>query len=577
MTPRGAPNVVLIGFMGTGKTAVGKMIAARLGWPFIDTDLLIEERARRPIARIFAEDGEEAFRRLESEVVAEVSGKDGAVIATGGGVVLRPENMARLREHGVIVGLRADPRAILARVGGGRDRPLLGSDPEGSIRRILEERSRLYARADLTVDTSTMPVDQVVERVLAFVSASAERTAAPNAAASDTAAFVPQHIRPAPKRARPSPEQAAPVPEQTVRVDLGARGYDMRIGRSILARTAEYLRACGIQGRLALLTHPRLDELYGRALAGSLRAAGCAVITVAVPPAESSKSLRVAQRVYDALVDAQLDRASALLILGGGVAGDLGGFVAATFLRGIKWVAIPTTLLAQVDAAIGGKTAVNHPRAKNIIGAVHQPALVIADIDTLRSLPLRELRSGMAEVIKTGVIGDPDLFNYLEENLRKVLTRRPEALAYVVGRCARYKAGIVAADEHETGGRIVLNYGHTIGHGIEAAAGYRGLTHGEAIAAGMTLEAAIAVRLGVCEASLLERQTRLLERAGLPARLSRIRGGRPPAAEAIVAAMTHDKKARAGRLRFVLPAGIGQTVVRDDVPSPLLEEVLADG
>jgi len=545
--PSVRPNVVLIGFMGTGKTAVGQMVASRLGRPFVDTDALIEERAGRPIPRIFADDGEEAFRRLEAAVVAAASAQESVVIATGGGVVLRPENMARLRRNGVIVALRADPRAILARVGATSRRPLLGADPEESIRRLLQERNVLYGDADLTIDTSTLSMEDVASRVIAFVSARAPGDA------------------------------AAPVPEQVVRVALGARGYDVRIGQAILPRIAEHLGACGVTGRLALLTHPRLDALFGRGLAGSLRAAGYEVVTVTVPAAESSKSLRVARRVYDALVDARLDRTAALLALGGGVAGDLGGFVAATFLRGIAWAAIPTTLLAQVDASIGGKTAVNHPRAKNLIGSVHQPVLVVADIDTLRSLPLRELRSGMAEVIKTGVIGAPDLFEYLEANIRKALARRSEVLVHVVSRCAAYKAEIVAGDEHETGGRIALNYGHTIGHGVEAAAGYRGLTHGEAIAVGMTLEASLAVRLGICETALLDRQTRLLAWAGLPVRLGQVRRGRPPAIEAIVAAMTHDKKVRAGQLRFVLPAALGRTVIRGDVPPRLLEEVLADG
>ncbi len=564
--PRPAPNVVLIGFMGTGKTAVGQLVASRLGRPFVDSDVLIEERAGRPIARIFAEDGEEAFRRLESEVIADVSAREGAVVATGGGVVLRAENMARLRRRGLIVALLADPGAILARVGGGDDRPLLGPDPEGSVRRLIEERDPLYHYADLAIDTSELPLEDVAARVVAFVSehdSGQDRgAAAAIGEAATTAASAPE---------------ATPASEQVIRVALGARSYDIRIGEGILARIPDYLRACGIEGRLALLTHPRLDARFGRGLIEDLRAAGYEAVTVTVPPAESSKSLRVAQRVYDALVDAQLDRGAALLALGGGVAGDLGGFVAATFLRGIAWVAIPTTLLAQVDASIGGKTAVNHPRAKNLIGAVHQPTLVVADIDTLRSLPRREVRSGMAEVIKTAVIGAPDLFEYLEANIRKVLARRPEALVRIVGRCAGYKAEVVAGDERETGGRMVLNYGHTIGHGIEAASGYRGITHGEAIAVGMTLEANLAVRLGICEPALRDRQTRLLERAGLPIRLSGLRRGRPPAADAVAAAMTHDKKARAGRLRFVLPTALGQTLVRDDVPTTLLEEVLADG
>ncbi len=554
-------NIVLIGFMGTGKTAVGRRVAARLGRPFIDTDALIEARAGRSIARIFAEDGEEAFRRLEAEVVAEASARSGAVIATGGGVVLRPENMARLRRSGVIVALRAQPQAILARVGaGGGDRPLLGNDPEARVRRLLVERDPLYRDAALVVDTTSLTLDEVAARVLAFVSA------------RDSVAGAPGPEAPlAPSTAEPAP------PDRVVRVPLGARGYEIRIGRGLLPRLAGYLRGCGVGGRLALLTHPRLEALYGRGLAAALREAGHEVVTVTVPPSERSKSLRAARRVYDALVDARLDRTAALLALGGGVAGDLGGFVAATFLRGIAWVALPTTLLAQVDASIGGKTGVNHPRAKNLIGAIHQPALVVSDIDTLRSLPPRELRSGMAEVIKTGVIGAPDLFEDLEAHIRAALAREPGVLARVVGRCAEYKAGIVAGDEREEAGRVVLNYGHTIGHGIEAAAGYRRVTHGEAIAVGMTLEARLAVRLGVCDETLLARQTRLLAAAGLPVRLADICRGRPPARSGLAAAMAHDKKARAGRLRLVLPARLGATVLREDLPAGLLEEVLDDG
>jgi len=545
-------NVVLIGFMGTGKTAVGRALAARLGLAFVDTDAVVEERAGRPVARIFAEDGEERFRRLESEAVASAGDREGAVIATGGGVVLRPENMARLRRRGMVVALRAAPEAIVARVGAGADRPLLGDHPEERVRRLLEERGPLYQDADLVVDTSNLSADEIARCIEAF--AMTWKGAAPS-----------------------GPSAATAVPVETVRVNVGPRGYEVRIGTGLLRGIGADLRRCGVAGKIAVLTHPRLRALYGGALVASLEGEGYEVATVEVAPSEASKSLRVASRVYDALLDARLDRASALVVLGGGVAGDLGGFVAATFLRGIAWAAVPTTLLGQVDAAIGGKTAVNHPRGKNLIGAVYQPALVVADIDTLATLPLREVRSGMAEVIKTGVIGAPDLFAYLEEHARAVLRRRADALAWVVARCAAYKAQIVAGDEREEAGRIVLNYGHTIGHGIEAAAGYRGLTHGEAVAVGMTLEAAIAVRLGVADAAVLERQTALLRRAGLPTRLSELRLRRPPQAAAVAQAMTHDKKARSGRLRFVLPAAIGQTVVRDDVPARLLEEVLGDG
>jgi shikimate kinase/3-dehydroquinate synthase len=539
-------SVILIGFMCTGKTAVGRAVAARLGRPFVDTDVLIETRAGRPIPRIFAEDGEEAFRRLEAQAVADAADQSGAIIATGGGVVLSHANMDRLRRTGIVVALRADPKAILARVGGGGDRPLLGDDPEEGIRRLLDERSTLYAQADFTVETSALPLEAVVDRVAAIVAA-----------------------------AEASPRSAAGSP-RVVRVDLGPRGYDVCIGRGILADAAAYIGRSVPAGRLALLTHPRIDALYGRALAEALRRAGYDVVTVIVPPSESSKSLRVAARVFDALLDARCDRRSVLLALGGGVAGDLGGFVAATFLRGIPWVSVPTTLLAQVDASLGGKTGINF-RAKNLIGVVHQPALVLSDIATLGSLPRRELRSGMAEVVKTGVIGAPDLFEYAEGHFAAWRRRDPDMLAWIVARCAAYKAGVVAGDELEAGPRMVLNYGHTIGHGIEAAARYRGLTHGEAIAVGMTLEARIAVQMGVCDEALLDRQTRLLEALGLPVRLRALCRGKAPAGRDIQAAMGHDKKAAEGRLRFVLPEALGRTAIRDDVSPALIEEVLVDG
>ncbi len=545
-------NVVLIGFMGTGKTILGRALASRLGRPFVDTDTLIEQRAGRPIPRIFAEDGEAAFRRLEAEVVAAVGDARGTVIATGGGVVLNSENMARLRRGGVIVALRAEPGTILARVRRGTERPLLGADPEGSVRRLLAERGPLYDDADLVVDTSSLQPEDAVRLVEMFAATWKGRDG-------------------------DAPGEGGAGAARVVRVAAASRGYDVRIGRGLIGHTGGYLRDLGLSGRAAILTHPRLDALYGVRLAASLRAAGYDTVTITIPAAETSKSLRAANRLYGRLLEARLDRGSVLVALGGGVAGDLGGFVAATFLRGIAWAAVPTTLLAQVDAAIGGKTAVNHARGKNLIGAVHQPALVVADIDTLASLPAREVRSGLAEVVKTGVIGAPALFAYLEERLGTVLRGDPEARATVVASCAAYKAGVVAGDEREDAGRIVLNYGHTIGHGIEAAATYRGVTHGEAVAVGMTLEARLAVRLGVCDPALLERQTTLLRSAGLPVRVDDLRLARRPTPEAIAEAMALDKKARAGRLRFVLPAGVGRTTVRDDVPPSLIREVLDDG
>lgn len=555
--------------MGTGKTAIGEAAAARLGYAFVDTDALIETQAGRSIAQIFADEGEPAFRRLETQVVAAVAAQGGSVIATGGGVPLREENMRHLRRNGLIVALHATPEAILARLEDGADRPLLGADPERSVRRLLKERDAVYRAADFAVETSSLPVEAAADRIVAFVRAREQAAGAcSRAPGSSRAGRVP---------APADRAEAPPVPPgepRRVTVDLGARSYDVWIGRGLLGQAAAHLRRSGIRRRLALLTHPRLAALYGCALAAHLQEAGYEVVPIAVPPAESSKSLRMAERVYAALIEARFDRDAAVLALGGGVAGDLGGFVAATFLRGIRWVALPTTLLAMVDAGIGGKTGINF-RGKNLIGAVHQPAVVLSDIGTLRSLPLRELRSGMAEVVKTGMIGDPALFECVEARGRACLRRDLELLAWIVGRCASYKAGVVAGDERELGNRMVLNYGHTVGHGIEAAAGYRGLTHGEAISVGMTYEGRLAARLGLCDAALVERQTRVLETLGLPVRLGALGRGRTAAPERVHAAMVHDKKASAGRLRFVLPEALGRVTIRDDVPPALVDEVLA--
>jgi shikimate kinase / 3-dehydroquinate synthase len=563
------PNIVLIGFMGTGKTAIGEAAAARLGYSFVDTDALIETQAGRSISQIFADDGEPAFRRLETQVVEAIAAQGGSVIATGGGVPLREENMRHLRRNGLIVALHATPEAILARLEDGADRPLLGVDPEGSVRRLLKEREAVYRAADLAIETSSLPVEVAADRIVAFVRAQ-EQTARAGLRGSVSSARA--------ANSPPSSEHAAgpavePVDLRQITVDLGARLYEVWIGQGLLQQTATHLGRCGIRGRLALVTHPRIEALYGRALAAHLQAAGYEVVPISVPPAESSKSLRVAERVYGALIDARFDREAAVLALGGGVAGDLGGFVAATFLRGIRWVALPTTLLAMVDAGIGGKTGINL-RGKNLIGAVHQPAVVLADIGTLRSLPLRELRSGMAEVVKTGMIGDPALFECVEVRGRACLRRDLGLLAWIVGRCASYKAGVVVGDERESGGRMVLNYGHTVGHAIEAAAGYRGMTHGEAISVGMTYEARLAARLGLCDSALVDRQTQVLEALGLPVRLGAIGRGGSPAPDRVHAAMFHDKKASAGRLRFVLPEALGRVTIRDDVPSALVDEVL---
>jgi len=346
-----------------------------------------------------------------------------------------------------------------------------------------------------------------------------------------------------------------------VGVELGARSYEIRIGTDLLDRVGAWLAAEVRPTRAAVVTHPQVGRLYGGAVARGLRGAGIPSFSVEVPAGERHKTLRQAERVLGVLLERGCDRRSAVIALGGGVIGDLAGFAAATFMRGIAYVQVPTTLLAQVDASVGGKVAVDHPLAKNAVGAFHQPRLVVADLDTLVTLPARELRCGLAEVAKCGVIADPDLFRYLEANAAGLLGLRRRALARVVRRSVAIKAEIVRRDEREEGLRAVLNLGHTLGHAIETQLSYRSMRHGEAVAIGMAGAARLGVRLTGLSESAAARIERALDAFGLPTRLP---GGL--SSDDLIAAMKRDKKAVAGRLRMVLPRRIGRVAVVDDVP-----------
>ncbi len=357
---------------------------------------------------------------------------------------------------------------------------------------------------------------------------------------------------------------------QTVTVSLGERSYSIHIGRGLLEEIGDYLQRLPLTKRALVVTQPSIRGLYGDRVMASLRAQGFAAETYEVVDAEEAKSLTWLETIYDRLIDLRLDRRSPLIALGGGVVGDLAGFAAATYLRGIPFVQIPTTLLAQVDSSIGGKTAVNHPRGKNLIGAFYQPRAVLVDVDTLQTLSARELRSGLAEVVKYGVIANPELFQLLEERATDVLRRDSELLTRIIRDCCQIKADVVAADEQEGGLRAILNFGHTFGHAIEAAGGFSTYTHGEAVAIGMIWATELSRRLGMCSPDLPERLRKLLRTFGLPTALAKSLQG-------IREALLLDKKALGGRLRFILAEELGKVSLRDDVPSPLVEELVTWG
>ncbi len=355
-----------------------------------------------------------------------------------------------------------------------------------------------------------------------------------------------------------------------ISVKLGPRSYRIVVDAGILGRVGPELKALGGGGKVALFSDAGILARLGGPVRASLTAAGFDVTVVEVPAGEAAKSVEVASRGWDALLAAGLDRGSTVVALGGGAVGDLAGFVAATYMRGVNFVQLPTTLLAQVDASIGGKTAIDHPRAKNLVGAFHQPRLVLVDPAALTTLPEREFRSGLAEVVKHGIVLDADYFADLEKSLGALLARDIETLTRVVAGSCRLKANVVERDEQESELRAVLNYGHTIGHAVEAVTGYARWTHGEAVSLGIAAEARLAERLGVGSRETAVRQIELLRAVGLPVRDS----GAAPLA--VLEALGRDKKAREGRVPFVLAPAIGCFTVVFDVPRETVLETLQE-
>jgi 3-dehydroquinate synthase len=351
-------------------------------------------------------------------------------------------------------------------------------------------------------------------------------------------------------------------------VALGERAYAIHIGAHLLSSVELILPQLDLP-RVAIVTNTTVGPLYLQQLAGVLRSRGVEVMSVVLADGERHKDAATLVRIYDALAEHRCDRKTTLIALGGGVVGDLAGFAAATYMRGIPFIQVPTTLLAQVDSSIGGKTGINHALGKNMIGAFYQPRLVLADTQVLKTLPAREFAAGLAEVIKHGLVRDAAFFAWLEQNMRQLLDGDPQALAHAVRRCCEIKAAVVAEDERETGVRALLNFGHTFGHAIESGLGYGTWLHGEAVAAGMVMAADLSQRLGYIAPADVERIVALLKLARLPTVAPDIASGR------MLALMAADKKAEGGRLRFVLLDAIGAASVHADVPEASLQHTLA--
>jgi len=534
--PAGA--IILTGFMGTGKSVVAELLSRRWGLSYVDTDAMIEDQVGASIAEIFATRGEQYFRDLETEVLIHLGGERGLVISTGGGILLREDNVELLRQMGPIVCLQASAETIMQRTATSDERPLLNRpDAASEIRRLLAERDEAYRRADYHITTDGLTPQQVTDAVEKVVMADS----------------------------RGCLLASGPV---EIPVELGDDSYTIHIGEGLLEAVGEIAAPVQRGQRAAVITDDNVEVLYASAVAESLGEAGWDAHLFAVPSGEASKTLATAGQLCEQLAEAGLDRSDVVFAVGGGMVGDLAGFVAAVFMRGLEFVQVPTTLLAQVDASVGGKVAVDLPRAKNLVGAFHQPQAVIIDTNTLKTLPERQLRSGLAEVIKHAAIADAEMFGYLEEMLEQVMDHDPLSLKYLLARNCQIKAEVVAADPLEQDQRAVLNFGHTIGHALERAAPQWQLSHGEAVAVGMVAESEVAAEKGPSEPDVVERLRWLVSHTGLQPDLS----GIDP--QQAWTAMSADKKLRRGRLWAPVVPRIGEVVLTDQIELADLREAL---
>ncbi len=509
-------NIILTGFMATGKTTVGRTLAAQLGYEFVDTDEIIESRIGMTIAEFFKVRGEAAFRKMETDLAQELANRSGLVIATGGRFMLDPNNARALVKTGRVFCLVATPEEILQRAeSDGHVRPLLQvPNPLEHILELLDQRKKGYGSFPQFVTSEKSP-DTVAKDLVGVISG--------------------------------GPDVRLPIAASTER-------YEFVVGGGLLPFIS-YLAE--IDGPIAIITDDNVGPLY-------TQSCGYVDVVVSIPPGRKHKTLATAQSVCEQLVDADFDRSGTIIALGGTVISELAGFIAATYMRGVDCVQCPTSLLAMVDTSIGGKTGVDLPQGKNLIGAFKHPKTVIADVATLQSLPPRAFASGMAEVIKHSLIADSDLLRKIESGdwiqAPGEIRQQASELQSLVAQAIQVKINIVQEDPYDKGKRAVLNFGHTFANAIERLSRHT-VSHGEAVAMGMVAAANLSVQLGHCPEALGERIESVLVSSGLPVQIP---GKLAP--EQLLSAMSSDKKKKAGKLRYVLIKDIGDVFVTDQVP-----------
>ena len=542
-------NIFVTGFSGSGKTTTGKQIADLLGWRFVDTDDEIVSIAGMSIEDVFATDGEPRFRELEHQALAKIASGSRQVVSTGGGIIMGAANRRTMRANGLVVLLEASPDNILERLERQQEieaddlvvRPMLADDE--LLERIVSlkaQRQENYNRANWIVDTDDLtPMQAAQEAIRGWKMA------------NDSA---------------PSGSQA--TADLAAEVHTSAGDYPLWVGWGILDQLGERVRKV-LEPPVAYIVSDEGVRGQARRAQRAMEAVSIPTHMFLIPPGEQNKTLAMAEHMYTWLAGHKAERGHLIIAVGGGVVGDLAGFVAATYLRGMPLAQVPTSLLAMMDAAVGGKTAVDLPHGKNLVGAFYQPKFVLADVSSLQSLPARELTSGWAEAIKHGLIMDEGLLSTFEDQREPILALEPEIATDVIRRSVAIKANVVSRDERETLGiRILLNYGHTIAHGIETATGFGQYLHGEAVSIGMMGAARIGETMGMMSTEEVARQRAVLGASGLPLDC---KGIEP---EAIREAMLSDKKTSSGAIRWVLLDGIGNAATRNDVPPELVHETV---
>ncbi len=514
-------NLVITGFMGVGKTTVGRGLARRLGRPFVDMDTVIAQRVGMSIPQIFSLQGEEAFRALERALCQELAAQEELVIATGGGALVDPANRDVLACTGILICLDCALPTLAQRLRACRDRPLLQGDaPERRLEALWDARRVAYGSLPHHLETTDLTPDEVITAL--------------------------------------ARDYGYALTRWDVRTPTGS--YPVLLAPAALELAGELLAEAGVRGRVIVVADEHVAPLYADAVLAALRRANLDGRAIVLPAGEEHKTLSTVSDLYDRLVEAGLDRSGAVVALGGGVVTDMAGFAAATYMRGVPLVQAPTSLLGMADASVGGKVAVDHPRGKNLIGAFVQPLGVLLDPLCLDTLPESERRAGMAEVIKHGIIADPELFAALEADAA------PD-LPWLLRRQLQVKIGVVEEDPYERGRRAVLNLGHTFAHAFEVLEDYR-LHHGLAVAMGMAVAAHLAELRGLCSAATRARIVAAIARHGLPTCYD------AHAPQDVYVAMGMDKKRQAGRLRLVLPRAVGDVIIDGDVPEALVLRAL---